>query len=162
VECDPEKQGFRGAKAPTNNTGELTAIIEQCEYLRRTTPNTEIVEIQTDSTLAMLAALGANPRKKKAGRAVKNETLRHKARECYKRLQKHLQYKVRIRKIKAHAGHEWNEVADELAAIGRELNFLRDGHMPHTAELRDRLQRAIDGEGANAVPDIYVRGFRWG
>ena len=137
-------------------------MIEQCEHLRRTTPSTETVEIQTDSTIAMLAALGANPKTKKAGRARKNEVLRHKAREYYKRLQTHLQYKVRIRKIKAHKGNTWNEVADALAAIGRELNFLTEDHAPNTAELRDRLQRAIDGEGAETAPDVRVRGFRWG
>ena len=69
---------------------------------------------------------------------------------------------MRIRKIKAHTGKEWNEVADELAAIGRELNFLIEGHAPKTAELKDRLQRAIDGEGAEEPPDVTVRGFRWG
>ena len=58
--------------------------------------------------------------------------------------------------------HMERSTADELAAIGRELSILQDDHAPDTAELTDRLQRAIDGEGADWAPDVRVRGFRWG
>ena len=50
----------------------------------------------------------------------------------------------------------WNEVADSLAAIGRTLAF---GKPPDTAELIDRLQRAIDAEGGDEPPDITTQGF---
>jgi ribonuclease HI len=162
VERDPKAQAYIGAKEPTNNAGELSAIIHQCEYLRKNTKHTDTVEIQTDSTLAMLAALGATPRSKRGGRKVKNEVLRHKARETYVRLQKYLNYKVRIKKIKAHVGNPWNEVADALAAVGRELENTQENQEPDTEELKDRVRRAIEAEGGGRAPDLRVRGFRWG
>ena len=110
----------------------------------------------------MLAALGATPRSKRGGRKVKNEVLRHKARETYVRLQKYLNYKVRIRKIKAHVGNPWNEVADALAAVGRELENTQENQEPDTEELKDRVRRAIEAEGGGRAPDLRVRGFRWG
>ena len=60
-------------------------------------------------------------------------------------------YNVTIRKIKAHEGHAWNEIADALAAIGR------TSAQPDTAEVIDRLQRAIDGFAD--IPDITCQGF---
>ena len=44
-----------------------------------------------------------------------------------------------------------------LAAIGRTLAI---GRTPDTAEVIDRMQRAIDGERLDEAPTIASRGFR--
>ena len=59
--------------------------------------------------------------------------------------------------IQTHAGHAlkaWNEIADALAAVGRTS---ATNAQPDTAEVTDRLQRAIDGFAD--IPDITCQGF---
>ena len=56
-----------------------------------------------------------------------------------------------------NSGDVWNEVADALAAVGRTL---ATGRTPDTAEVIDRMQRAIDGERLDEPPTIASRGFR--
>ena len=48
-----------------------------------------------------------------------NDMLAIRAHEAYRRAQIRTGCKVTTRKIKAHEGHAWNEIADALAAIGR-------------------------------------------
>ena len=130
------------------------------------TPQDE-VEIQTDSVLALLAAIGATRKNAKRKKTNPNELLTHKAREAYKNLQKQTKHKVVIRKIKAHAKHHWNELADELAAIGRTTELLQEPLKPiATAQLKERLNRALEAEGNTSTnenpPDVEVVGFGWG
>ena len=77
-----------------------------------------------------------------------------RAHEAYRRAQIRTGHNVTIRKIKAHEGHAWNEIADALAAIGRTSAV---NAQPDTAEVIDRLQRAIDGFAD--IPDITCQGF---
>ena len=98
--CDATKAGYRGAKRATNNAAELTAVIELCTQLKNEVSPNDIVEIQTDSVIALLAALGVVPRKGKNRTKKTNETLRIIAREAYKQLQKHTNYRTYIKKKK--------------------------------------------------------------
>ena len=81
----------------------------------------------------------------------------NRAREAFQRAKAALGHRLVLRKIKGHSGDAWNEVADALAAIGRTI---ATGRTPDTAEVIDRMQRAIDGERLDEPPTIASRGFR--
>ena len=166
VACEPDLPEHIGATKPTNNAGELTAIIKMCKAVEEVFQPGDTAEIQTDSIVALLAAIGAVPRnkrkKKKGGNTDPNRILKIKARETYKNLQRKTRHAVQIKKIKAHAGNAWNEVADALAAVGRQQAHSKEGHAPNTAELNDRVQRAIAAEGPSTTPALAMRGLRWG
>ena len=121
----------------------------------------EYAEIHSDSRLAIFAALGVsrkksgNHKKRKAKHKL-DETLVVNARLAYQKAQAALGHRIVIRKVKGHSGDQWNEVADALAAVGRTIAKTQQ---PCTAELIDRLQRAIDGIGGDEPPDIACHGF---
>ncbi|MCE3290000.1 MAG: ribonuclease [Caulobacter sp.] len=103
-----------GDPATTNNRMELMAAIQALEAL--TKPCT--VELHTDSKYVQqgikewLQLWKARGWKTMTKGAVKNDDL-------WKRLdQARLKHEVDWRWIKGHAGHEWNERADELARQG--------------------------------------------
>ena len=164
VICTPGAAGYRGAQRPTNNAGELQAIATMAEAAAAIAHPGEYVEIQTDSRLALLAALGVKPRgskrkkKNKGGGAAASldAPLVTRAREAIHAARAKLGHRVVVRKVKAHSGEPLNELADSLAASGRALAA---GHEPVTAELIDRLQRAIDGLGCSTPPDITTQGL---
>jgi ribonuclease HI len=103
-----------GDPATTNNRMELMAAIQALEALNK--PCT--VELHTDSKYVQqgikewLQLWKARGWKTMTKGAVKNDDL-------WKRLdQARLKHDVDWRWIKGHAGHEWNERADELARQG--------------------------------------------
>ncbi|NBB14292.1 ribonuclease HI [Caulobacter sp. SLTY] len=103
-----------GEPATTNNRMELMAAIQALEAL--TKPCT--VELHTDSKYVQqgisewLALWKARGWRTMTKGAVKNEDL-------WRRLdQARLKHTVDWRWIKGHAGHQWNERADELARQG--------------------------------------------
>ena len=103
-----------GEPATTNNRMELMAAIQALEALNK--PCT--VELHTDSKYVQqgisewLALWKARGWRTMTKGAVKNEDL-------WRRLdQARLKHTVDWRWIKGHAGHEWNERADELARQG--------------------------------------------
>ena len=67
-------------------------------------------------------------------------------------------HKLTLRKVKGHSGSIWNEIADALAAIGRTI---ATGRQPVTAELLDRVKRAIEAIGGDEAPDVTCQGFAW-
>ena len=71
-----------------------------------------------------------------------------------------LGHRLILRKIKGHLGHEWNEVADALAAVGRTI---ATGRQPNTAEVQDRLRRAVDdGQPDRDNPTSHATWLRHG
>jgi ribonuclease HI len=103
-----------GDPATTNNRMELMAAIQALEALNK--PCT--VELHTDSKYVQqgikewLQLWKARGWKTMTKGAVKNDDL-------WKRLdQARLRHEVDWRWIKGHAGHEWNERADDLARQG--------------------------------------------
>ena len=162
----PGVEGYKGAKAATNNAAELLALEAMAKAVEETAAHGEWAEIHTDSRLALLAALGVRPKSRrkpkrrasdKRGGAPPNEVLVNRAREAFQRAKAALGHRLALRKIKGHSGDVWNEVADALAAVGRTL---ATGRTPDTAEVIDRMQRAIYGERLDEPPTIASRGFR--
>ena len=164
IVCEPGQPGYRGAKAPTNNAAELEAIEQMIVAAAAMATETDFVEVHSDSRLAIMAALGIPRKTKKKRRQPRgqraggtngvNDALATRARESFARAREKLHGRIVLRKVKGHAGDTWNEVADALAAIGRATAV---GATPVTAELMDRIQRALDG--MREYPDITCHGF---
>ena len=55
--------------------------------------------------------------------------------------------------LKGHSSHVFNEVADELAAIGRATDTSSDELPQSTAELSDRFGRALQAIGDAELAD---------
>ena len=108
------------------------------------------------SELIFRFVVGISSKGKSGTKKGLDEALVARAREAMHRARKKLGHRLTIRKIKGHSGDVHNEVADALAAIGRTTSA---GKEPLTAELMDRIQRAIDGIGGEEPPDITSQGF---
>jgi ribonuclease HI len=109
-----EREIWGGDPATTNNRMELTAAIEALEALTRPCR----VELHTDSKYVQsgitqwLQLWKARGWRTMSKGAVKNEDL-------WRRLdQARLRHEVDWRWVKGHAGHEFNERADQLAGRG--------------------------------------------
>ena len=106
VITDPDHNAYRGAGVGSNNTGEVTAIIEALMYAYQN--GYTQVNIRSDSQWAINAITG------------KWKTKHHKELIAFaKSLVKLPQCKVTLHWVKAHAGIEGNERADSLANKGR-------------------------------------------
>ena len=156
--------GYKGATRPTNNAGELLALEAMAREATELAQPHEHIKIQSDSRVALLASHGAL----KVGGARKRNTRRDKkaldmplivrAREAVRHARKRAGHKLTLRKVKGHSGSIWNEIADALAAIGRTI---ATGRQPVTAELLDRVKRAIEAIGGDEAPDVTCQGFAW-
>ena len=106
VITDPDHNAYRGAQVGSNNTGEVTAIIEALLFAHAEAFTH--VTIHSDSRWAINAITG------------RWRTKHHKALVAYaKSLLKANNIRVTLQWIKAHAGHAGNERADQLANKGR-------------------------------------------
>ena len=109
-----DKELWGGARETTNNRMELTAVIEALASLKRTCDivlytDSEYVKNGITTWIHGWKARGWKTADKKP---VKNEDL-------WKRLDAaRARHQVDWRWVKGHAGHELNEVADELARKG--------------------------------------------
>jgi ribonuclease HI len=109
-----EKELWGGERQTTNNRMELMAAIQALEALKKPCK----VELHTDSTYVMKGISEWIHNWKRRGwltadkKPVKNDDL-------WKRLDTaRLRHQVDWRWVKGHAGHEFNERADELARRG--------------------------------------------
>ena len=124
VTTTPHHPSYRGAQVGSNNTGELTAIIEAIMYAHQQGWST--VHIRSDSQWAINVITGK-------WRASSHKTLVNVA----KQLQKHKAVRVYLHWIKGHAGHEGNERADHNANEGRQ-SATRHGTSAIAPELEQR------------------------
>ena len=102
---------WMGARVATNNTGELTAIIEALIWLRDEAPGPSHLPatIWFDSTYAHHAITGSH-------QPDANQELIDKARSLFHQVL--TQRPLEWRKVKAHAGNNGNEHAEHLAKKG--------------------------------------------
>ena len=120
VVTSPANSGYVGASVGSNNTGEVSAIIEallyavEHEYTR--------VHVHTDSQWSINVITGK-------WRPKSNKTLV----ETAKTLVRKAGMTVHFHWVKGHAGHEGNEKADTLAEAGKEAEEPSGGRtLPYT------------------------------
>ena len=107
VVTSPANSGYIGATVGSNNTGELSAIIEALLFALEN--EYQKVHIFSDSTWAIQVVTGR-------WRAKSHKAMVEQA----QRLARRSGMEVKLEWIKAHAGHEGNELADSLANIGKQ------------------------------------------
>ena len=154
VATDATHPEHTGATNATNNAGELIAMTKMLQAAPTLAGPHERVEIQSDSLVAILAALGGTARKRRRQTRKKdpNAQLKRNIRAAYAIAKKRLGHRrLTIRKVKGHSGHHWNEIADALAGIGREAATTEQAIA--TAELNDRIHRALDAIGGGDIEE---------
>lgn len=118
-----KKELSQGFRMTTNNRMELLAVITALETLKFT--NTEITII-TDSKYVVdsVEKRWVFGWQKKGFKGKKNEDLWRRFLDVYKI------HNVKFQWIKGHAGHHWNEMADQLAvaAANKPENFKIDSY----------------------------------
>ena len=119
VVTDPNHPLFAGALVGSNNTGELTAILEAVLHASQ---QDHTAVIHSDSLWAINVLKG------------KWRPQRHKQLVNYIRgvLKQH--EGLQMHWIKGHAGHEGNERADKLADVGRQSAARHGATAPHTID----------------------------
>ena len=150
---------YLGAAKATNNAGEILAMTRMLEAASAIALPGEHIEVQSDSMCAILAALGARPGSTRAGRRrakkdSSNDAIKRRLRQAYAAARRKAgPGRLTIRKVKGHSAHVFNEVADELAAIGRATDTSSDELPQSTAELSDRFGRALQAIGDAELAD---------
>ena len=130
---------FLGATLKSNNTGELTGIIEAMLYFKHYSDR-DAVTIYTDSQVTQQLVLGVRE-------PTSNIRLVFSARSLFKEMASH----ISIVWVQAHSGKKWNERADKLADCGMTMCCrvgrygdeppLRDGFPADIAPARGRGHR---------------------
>jgi len=120
---DANKKGFLGAEVGSNNTGELSAVCEALIYVRDVLSNCDVC-VYHDSTYAVNVITGEMKAKNNKALVEKGATLLIEARgSC----------DVTFKHVKAHSGHQWNNLANALAKRGA------TGDLCDTGRWRDSL-----------------------
>lgn len=110
------KRQAASKKVSTNNEMELTAILYALRYVAQGSQEGQVV-IHTDSSYSLRAITEWSVNWEKNGwvnskkQPVANKEIIKQSMNLYRQLGS----KVRLQKIKAHAGHKYNEMADRLA-----------------------------------------------
>ena len=113
VITDPTADHFAGATHGSNNTGELTAVVESFRWVlgRVEKEDKRSVLVRYDSTYAAMVAQGVWQPGSNCDLAVSAHKLYLEILETRPVFFSH---------VKGHSNHKWNDVADELANKGRE------------------------------------------
>ena len=126
VVTDPRRPEYIGAVRPTNNTGELSGVYHALKRADELIQPGEALLILSDSQIAICTTVGAwAPRKNKA---IVQRNVRALAKLRARGIT------VRFQHVRAHTGHNMNERADELAAMGAQGLRMRDGRSYTPAE----------------------------
>ena len=114
--CGPVRIGDEGATQYTNNVAEVSAYIHALRWAR-TSPEAagRPVLLRHDSKYAALVSSGVWKGKRKM-----NKALVAVAQEEWRLTYAAKKGKLWIRHVKGHSGHEWNDMADQLADDGRQ------------------------------------------
>ena len=112
VTLDPTLPTFLGAEQHTNNTGELSGLMEGILWLLHEDPSPRSsVLLKPDSEYIMGAATGdVSPSK--------NVAMVRELQRLYALLLRQRNGKVKWAHVKSHTCHVWNDRADELATAG--------------------------------------------
>ena len=116
VVTDYKSPVYLGARKHSNNTGELTALMEAMLWAleKDTQPHTPII-IRPDSELAMGWVIGDII-------AHTNKDLVKKARQIYEKLLTQRNGKIWWKHVKGHSDHQRNDGADRLADEGAKMS----------------------------------------
>ena len=117
VETDPLAPGWIGARKSTNNTGEITALVEAMEMAITRGTGAGREEISSDSLYAINMTTG----KWMPKREINQEIIWH-ARVTWQKLQDQRPREVDIVHVRSHTKVPGNEVADRLTDIGAQMN----------------------------------------
>mgnify|MGYP003860930307 CR=1 FL=1 len=109
VSTFPDDQWFVGAKVGSNNSAELTAIIEAIDSILRFPTYVSSIIFYVDSQYAIDIVLGNSA-------PCQNMDLVVLLRAHYSRLSS--MFSVSLQKVKSHSGIEGNERADNMANLG--------------------------------------------
>ena len=135
VVTDPDDPRWKGAQFHSNNAGEVEALVHGLEWAAESRVGDEPVTIIPDSWWAIGAARGAKGRfHRRAATIAAALTTKMGARLGW---------------IKAHSGHQYNEMADAEANAGREEGIERNvderGQQP--VDPRDDDARHLEPDG---------------
>ena len=113
VSTEPHHTDWLGALTGTNNTGELTAIIQGLRWCYQHLSQATVT-IRTDSKYSI------DSTEVTAGVTTNYATI-HLLRYFIHILRQDKQCEITLSHIRAHRGEQWNERADALAAYGKTL-----------------------------------------
>ena len=146
VEENPATRArYIGAKAHTNNTGELTALYNALATALRRRPGVGREEIWADSLYAINMASGKWMPKSK-----RNSEIVEHMRQLWRRLQRARPGEVEVKHVRSHIKHPGNEVADWLADRGRMDDTTT---VTETRHWLDTWLRKEQGRAHNTTPN---------
>ena len=173
VTINPSMPTFLGAPQHTNNTGELTALMEGILWALNEDPEpSSAVLIKPDSEYVMAAATGDI-------QPDENIDMVKRLRHMYKTLLTQRDGRVRWAHVPSHSQHKWNDRVDHLAVTGSTLTLATsramgvrwrqvrmDAHLsPHRPTVATRAKLTViasyDGDTASFTLRTVNQGPLW-